>query len=182
MTRMLNRLALVQRRTVMLGLAGLPFLARRAGAERIFELDWSDLLPEGSNALPQDLRGVISHGGAGLASQQPVSSGVRTDWNGKTVRMPGYMVPLDFSTEGVTSFILVPYVGACIHVPPPPSNQLVLVDTQTPYEFQGLFEPVVVTGLFGTAGNTTELAEIGYAMTADQVVPYTPKPPGAAKR
>ncbi|CAN0590062.1 unnamed protein product, partial [Ectocarpus sp. 12 AP-2014] len=65
-----------------------------------------------------------------------------------------------------------PYVGACIHVPPPPPNQLVLVTTDRPYENDGLFEPVVVTGMFGTAHTSTQLAEIGYALSADRIEPY----------
>src|SRR5687768_227568 len=47
--------------------------------------------------------------------------------NGKRVRVPGYMVPLDDSASGVDEFILVPYYGACIHTPPPPPNQMVYV-------------------------------------------------------
>jgi uncharacterized protein len=42
-------------------------------------------------------------------------------------RVPGYMVPLEDNLEEVTEFLLVPYPGACIHVPPPPPNQIVHV-------------------------------------------------------
>jgi len=47
--------------------------------------------------------------------------------NGKLVKIPGYMVPLDDDAAGVTEFLLVPYFGACIHTPPPPPNQIVYV-------------------------------------------------------
>jgi hypothetical protein len=107
-----------------------------------------------------------------LTSQQPESSGVRTDWNGQIVRIPGFIVPIDYKGTGVTAFILVPYVGACVHVPPPPANQLVFVTTQTPYESDGLFEPVNVIGMFGVSSLTTHLADIGYALSADEIVPY----------
>ncbi len=73
---------------------------------------------------------------------------------------------------GVSTFILVPYVGACIHVPPPPANQLVFVTTGTPYESSGLFEAVNVTGMFGTASTSTQLADIGYALSADLIEPF----------
>ena len=53
-----------------------------------------------------------------------------------------------------------------------PTNQLVLVTTDKPYENDGLFEPVVVTGMFGTAQTSTQLADIGYALSADKVEPY----------
>ena len=65
--------------------------------------------------------------------------------------------------------MLVPYVGACIHVPPPPANQLVLVTTETPYEVDGLFSAVTVTGMFGTASTSTQLADIGYALSAEDI-------------
>ena len=69
--------------------------------------------------------------------------------------------------------ILVPFVGACVHVPPPPANQLVLVTTERPYASKSMFEPVHVTGMLGTAYATTELAAVGYAMSADRIEPYS---------
>jgi hypothetical protein len=156
----------------MVGLLVGPLCAGGALAENVVDLTWEDLVPDGTSALHQELRGLVPHEGAGLASRQPMSSGVRDDWNGKTVRISGYIVPLDYSGTGVTLFLLVPYVGACIHVPPPPANQLVLVTTERPYESDGLFAPVTVTGMFGTASTSTQLAEIGYALSADRIVAY----------
>ena len=72
----------------------------------------------------------------------------------------------------MTAFILVSYVGACIHVPPPPRIQLAFVTTETPYEFDGLFEAVSVNGVFGTDPTSTRLAEVGYALSADRIEPY----------
>ncbi len=163
----------VSRRIVLTGLAALG-LGLPARAEAVVDLDWNDLLPKDGNILQQALRGFVQHNQINPDMTQPASTGVRSDWNGKTVRLPGFMVPLDYTADGVSSFILVPYMGACIHVPPPPANQLVLVSSDTPYPIEDLFEAVTVTGLFGTAGTTTELAEIGYAMTADSIDPYQP--------
>jgi len=64
----------------------------------------------------------------------------------------------------------VPFVGACVHVPPPPANQLVFVTTEKPFESTGLFEAVQVTGMFGTASTKTQMADVGYALSADQIV------------
>lgn len=161
------------RRQVCLALAGLGALPATAlRAEEIFDLQWADLIPPGQSSLPPQLQGVIPHDQSALASQQPQSTGVRTDWNGQTVRLSGFVIPLDYEGTGVTAFMLVPYVGACIHVPPPPANQLVLVTTARPYESEGLFEPVTVTGMFGTASTSTQLAEVGYALSADRIEPY----------
>lgn len=136
------------------------------------DLEWADLLPGGSIAVPPDLRALLDHDAGAPPSRQPLSSGVRGDWNGRTVRLSGFVVPLDYDGAGITAFMLVPYVGACIHVPPPPANQLVLVTTDRPYEDAGLYRPVTVTGTFGTAQITTELAQVGYALAADRIEPF----------
>jgi hypothetical protein len=142
------------------------------GADYI-DLDWVDLLPADESSLPPELLALTTdHTKTSQSTQQAVSSGTRTDWNGKIVRLPGFIVPLDFSSTGVTAFILVPFVGACVHVPPPPANQLVFVTTNTPYESKGLYEPVNVIGMFGTSSVKTQLASISYALSADQIVPY----------
>lgn len=160
------------RRTVLAGIAATALVSSRARAEDFIDLSWEDLLPENETTLPQAFRGLIDHDSAPLVNQQPESSGVRTDWNGQIVRLPGFVVPIDYKGAGVTAFILVPYAGACVHVPPPPANQLVFVTTETPYESQGLFEPINVIGMFGVSPISTQLAEIGYALSADKIEPY----------
>ena len=165
------------RRRALAGLAAwlvLPVATR--AREDFIDLDWVDLIPPGKENIEQRLQGIgiLPHDEMStLRSAQPPSSGVRTDYNGKVVRLPGYMIPLGTSAAGVTEFILVPYVGACIHVPPPPANQLVFVTTGTPYESSGLFEAVNVTGMFGTAATSTQLGDIGYALSADRIEPFT---------
>ena len=66
--------------------------------------------------------------------------------DGQLVRMPGYALPLEHKGLGVTDLLLVPYVGACIHVPPPPPNQIIYVTLTDPYKLRGLYEPVWITG------------------------------------
>lgn len=160
------------RRVFTAGLTALLGAPGALWAEEVIDLEWQDLLPEGNTFVPPSLRGLIPHDESDLAARQPKSSGVRTDWNGRIVRLPGFIVPIEYKGTGVTAFILVPYVGACIHVPPPPANQLVLVTTGAPYETEGLFEPVHVTGMFGTASTSTQLAEIGYALSAERIEPF----------
>ncbi len=65
---------------------------------------------------------------------------------GKTVRLAGYALPLEYSDIGVTEFLLVPYIGACIHVPPPPANQIVFVRLNQTFGAEDLYTPVWVTG------------------------------------
>ena len=163
----------VSRRHALASLAAFAACPGALRAEEVIDLEWEDLLPRGETTIPPALRGVLPHDQSDLAASQPRSTGVRTDWNGRMVRLPGFIVPIDYKGTGVTAFILVPYVGACVHVPPPPANQLVLVTTGAPYESKGLFEPVNVTGMFGTASTSTQLAEIGYALSAEIIEPYT---------
>ncbi len=156
------------RRGVLLASVALMAFGLPAIADEVFDIEWKDLMPEGEASGPS---GVVEHDGAAAISQ-PASTGVRTDWNGQTVRLSGFVIPMEYDGTAVKTFMLVPYVGACIHVPPPPANQLVLVTTDRPYESGGLFEPVTVTGMFGAASNSTQLAEVGYALSADRIVPY----------
>lgn len=167
-----NTGARLGRRAFLGAAVAAPFAAQLTAAENVLDLEWYDLLPDAEQGLPSQLSGIVEHNQADLAPQQSTSAEIRTDLDGKTVRIPGYIVPVDYDGTGVSAFILVPYVGACIHVPPPPPNQLVFVTTPKPYESEGLFEAVYVTGTFGAAATSTQLAEIGYVMTADQVEPY----------
>lgn len=144
-------------------------------ADEVIELDWGQLVPEGdSGTLMATLRGmgVVPHGAFVTGFDQEEARAVTTEFNGKTVRLPGFMVPLEYASTGVTAFILAPFLGACIHVPPPPANQLVLVTTDTPYEYDGIWDPIYVTGTFSTAVTATSLAEIGYEMSADKIELY----------
>jgi hypothetical protein len=49
------------------------------------------------------------------------------DLSGQTVRVPGFVVPLEDNYDSVSEFLLVPDPGSCVHVPPPPPNQMVYV-------------------------------------------------------
>jgi len=163
----------LSRRAVLAGMASATVVPSLSNAETYIDLDWEDLLPEDQSSIPSAVRNLLPHDeGMQSTRQQLPSSGVRTDWNGQIVRLRGFILPIDFSGTSVTAFILVPYMGACVHVPPPPANQLVFVTTQTPYESNGLFEPVNVIGMFGVSSLSTHLADIGYALSADKIEPY----------
>lgn len=94
---------------------------------------------------------------------------VVADLNGKRVRLGGYVVPLDFEATRIKEFLLVPFVGACIHVPPPPANQIVYVKIADGIEVTGVFDPVSVTGTMKTETAFTGLADAGYSIDAEAV-------------
>jgi uncharacterized protein len=89
--------------------------------------------------------------------------------DGKRVHIGGYVVPLDFEATRVKEFLLVPFVGACIHVPPPPANQIIYVKVAQGFEVQGSFDPVWVTGRLNVSQTFTGLAEAGYNLDAEKV-------------
>ena len=89
--------------------------------------------------------------------------------DGQRVRIGGYVVPLDFDATKVKEFLLVPFVGACIHVPPPPANQIVYVRSEAGFDVKGSFDPVWVTGRLNATQTFTGLAETGYSLEAETV-------------
>jgi hypothetical protein len=89
--------------------------------------------------------------------------------NGKRVKIGGYVVPLDFESTTVKEFLLVPFVGACIHVPPPPANQIIYVKSDKGFEMTGTFDPVSVVGTMKTETAFTGLADAGYRIEAESV-------------
>lgn len=72
---------------------------------------------------------------------------VNPDLDGQSVRISGYALPLRHRGKAVTEFLLVPWIGACIHTPPPPPNQIVLVTLEKPRRFYSRFSAVTVEGL-----------------------------------
>ena len=107
--------------------------------------------------------------GAGRVTASSAPAAVVAELNGKKVRIGGYVVPLDFDATKVTEFLLVPFVGACIHVPPPPANQIIYVKSAQGITLKGEFDPVYVTGMLTTEGQVTGLAETGYSIAAEAV-------------
>jgi hypothetical protein len=89
--------------------------------------------------------------------------------DGKRVHIGGYVVPLDFSATTIKEFLLVPFVGACIHVPAPPANQIIYVKTDKGFDVQGSFDAVYVTGILRVASTATGLADAGYSIDAEKV-------------
>lgn len=151
-------------------------------AAEVRELTWSEMIP--ADAPPQltsdqpmhdlsKLADTLSAELAPAAVQQSPAAPVVAELSGQTVKLPGYIVPLDVMDDGkVTEFLLVPYFGACIHVPPPPSNQIVLVKYPKGVELDALYEPFWIQGPLKAENATSELADAGYQMTADDVFAY----------
>ena len=154
----------------------------KPGDAGIKEIGWDDLIPPGYR--PDEILDKFNVDG--LEDDDPraqeAMKAVKAAWDkapvvkemdGKTVKLPGYVVPLEGDGKAVSEFLLVPYYGACIHVPPPPANQTVYVDAQKiKAKVNRLFDTVWVTGQIKLEKTSNELAEAGYTMDALKVEPY----------
>ena len=92
--------------------------------------------------------------------------------NGQAIRIAGFMVPLEWGKREVKEFLLVPYFGACIHVPPPPANQIIHVVADKPYKAKEDMDAVWVSGILELATSRTDMGDSGYRLRARQVEPY----------
>ena len=100
--------------------------------------------------------------------------------NGAQISIPGYALPLAYEDEKITEFLLVPWVGACIHTPPPPPNQIIFVRAPEGMQYQGHFAPVLLKGRIEVKSGEYDLflvdgsAKItaGYALDMSHVQEY----------
>ncbi|WP_380056764.1 DUF3299 domain-containing protein [Falsihalocynthiibacter sp. SS001] len=164
---------MLNRRAALMLFSGSIVAPKMAFAAQPLEIMWEDLIPPG---LPYPE--IIGEGEMDEASDMwnPIYDAngekMNEELNGAYVKLPGFIIPFDTSSEGVTNFMLVPYVGACIHTPPPPANQLVMVDTVKPWPGDELWDPVWVIGTMSTKLQSTTIAEVGYSMVADEIEVY----------
>ncbi|HLD65433.1 MAG TPA: DUF3299 domain-containing protein [Pseudomonas sp.] len=162
-------------------LLALLLVAAPAWAEEAKELTWSELMPPDAappappptmHDLSQLADTLAAESGPAMVQQAPAAPVVQA-LDGKAVKLPGYIVPLDVTEEGrVVEFLLVPYFGACIHVPPPPSNQIVHVKSELGVLMDALYQPFWVEGPLRVEASSSELAEAGYTMDAEKIYVY----------
>ena len=145
------------------------------------EPKYQEMYAEMNEALPKlkrkgiDVDKIIAH-------RRLMKTAINTDLEGRRIKIPGYLLPLEFSGTMVTEFLLVPYVGACIHAPPPPPNQIVHVKVLAKggYKSSKYFDPISVTGVISAKAMVKDLylvdgsagINIGYTMEANRIEPY----------
>ncbi len=94
---------------------------------------------------------------------------------GQSVRLPGFMVPLEDLPEGSKEFLLVPYFGACVHSPPPPANQIVHVVLDKPTKRFRLMDTLWVTGALSATKTDSHMGVASYRIDAKLVAPFRNK-------
>jgi len=97
--------------------------------------------------------------------QALVSKKIIPEMDGKSIRIPGFVVPLAFGdNQSITQFFLVPYFGACIHLPPPPPNQIIFVEYPKGFQVEDMYHPFWISGTLKTSLIENELATAAYTM------------------
>lgn len=144
-------------------------LCATAIAKEPKELFWEDMVPPDYVSPPSE-EAVMHEGIAGL--QSDAAAPVIEALNNQHVKIPGFVVPLDATGETVSEFLLVPYFGACVHVPPPPSNQIVHVTFEEPISMDEVYDAVWIEGILTTESWRGDIAAVGYRLKGISVSPF----------
>lgn len=148
-----------------------------ASSEPVLELSWQDLIPEQQReqfnqfGVPE---GTSFQAKRNNRPEQPMFGDMREELNGKTIRLSGLIIPLEGDEETMTELLLVPYHGACIHMPPPPPNQIVYIKFEHPVPVRQVWDVVTVQGELSAVSISTDLAEVGYQLNGLAISDYQP--------
>jgi hypothetical protein len=143
-------------------------------------ITWDDLMPADWDPLAA-IKGLdlASLNDADPRAQKALDD-LRRAWDrapanprlhGQRVRIPGFVVSLDGGPNELREFLLVPYFGACIHVPPPPPNQVIHAVARRPVKIRTM-DAVWATGRLEVVRSDTPFGAASYVMQVEQVAPY----------
>ena len=161
----------------------------------VFEtIEWPDLMPpevlaillnppeyiaeieDGSaeDQISSQMRSAVNQSEEDAYQQALVSTDVNENLDGALIRIPGFVVPLEFDEEQtISQFFLVPYFGACLHMPPPPPNQIILVNAPKGIQMSALYDPFWIEGQLSTSFQENDMATSAYAMQLQRIEPYS---------
>ena len=161
---------MVLRRIIQLAAAALALVgSQRALAEDAREIAWKQLAPASdveklASMQVMALLRAADDVAASMQAIQPGMYGVIDELDGELIALSGFVVPLDFDRGASREFLLVPYYGACIHAPPPPPNQTVLVRSKTPVKLGALSNAYVAAGTLRVAQNSSSMGDSAYLL------------------
>ena len=161
----------------------------------VFEtIEWPDLMPpevlaillnppeyiaeieDGSaeDQISSQIKSAVNQSEEDAYQQALVSTDVNETLDGAMIRIPGFVVPLEFDEEQtISQFFLVPYFGACLHMPPPPPNQIILVNAPKGIQMSALYDPFWIEGQLSTSFQENDMATSAYAMQLQRIEPYS---------
>ncbi len=150
----------IQHRYVLVLLLLLPLCLSAAPRE----IEWLELMPEAESEAWLNDQSSIDH--SGFFMPEPFQS-FKTipELDGQQVRIPGFVVPIETNAEGeLTEFFLVPYFGACIHLPPPPANQIIYGRLNEPMPMINIWDAYWMEGQLNIEQIENETAASAYTM------------------
>ena len=143
---------------------------------------WRELAPPGWRSTPPFRGDEVAQLDDADPRAQALLARMQSAWDaapanaaldGAAIRTAGYVVPIEQSRDGLREFLLVPYYGACIHIPPPPANQIIDVTLARPDRNLASMDTVWVDGVLRVARTSHDSGASTYAMRADDIGPYT---------
>ena len=151
------------------------------------EIDWDDLIPDDFIQPENPFESMSSEQIDKLMDGSDESNAtleklekefnyapVVDELHGKRVKIAAYITPLEFDGQTrLSEFLLVPYVGACMHTPPPPANQVVHAVPYETVELKSIYDPVWAIGRIRTETVKSDLAESGYRLDVEEILPYS---------
>lgn len=145
------------------------------------EIEWEELVPKGWDPMAafkglnmnrlkdSDPRAIEALEKMKAAwAEAPVEASL----DGKPVKLAGFVVPLERKGDAVLELLLVPYFGACIHVPPPPANQIVHVVLNKPAAGLKTMDAFWVSGTLSLKRGDSSMGIYGYRMTGERLDAY----------
>lgn len=163
-------------------------ISKESTAPEIENITWDTLIPddydanEKINELKEQLNQFRDNDPEAMViygnmQAELDNSPVNTSLDGKTIKMPGFIAPLEVANGVVSEFLLVPYYGACMHLPPPPMNQTVFIkaDKGQGIKFEDVDLPVWITGKLKTVEERTDIGAAGYRIEKAKVEIYKDK-------
>ena len=172
-------------------------LVTSAASDSPREILWDQLVPEGWNpyalfdelsveeidALSDEEYFALQEKAQEMLDKAPLVE----ELDGETVKIPGFVLPLEYEGTRIREFLLMPYLGACLHTPPPPANQVIRGSLAQPHDLQEMWHPVWILGRLKTGHATNKLEEegydslsnvsSGYSMDVESIEPYTQREP-----
>ncbi|MFT6791037.1 MAG: hypothetical protein ACJA04_000237 [Cellvibrionaceae bacterium] len=157
-------------------------------------VEWTDLMPkedldallnppsyvtdveDGSfeDQISSQIQNSIAAASDDRYQQALASTRIIPEMDGQAIRVPGFIVPLEFDDEQtITQFFLVPFFGACIHLPPPPPNQVIFVNYPKGIKLDNLYDPLWISGILKTSLVENNTAIAAYSMQMQSFKAYT---------
>ena len=148
-------------------------------------VEWTDLMPDSDLETLLNPPAYVNEVNEGSLEDKPasmlkssitepadsyqqalISTETRAELDGNNIRIAAYLEPLDFNDkQQATTFFAVPFFGACLHLPPPPPNQIILVNSDQGVGIDDLYTPYWLSGELHTGIEENDMATSAYSMT-----------------